>query len=202
MSTTPTILQRVARGEPGATDACVSEYGGLVWRLAKRYLDHADGEIEDAVQEVFIEVWLHAKRYNPDLGTEAAFVATIAHRRIIDKQRQITGRRRAMRKMADAELAANPTRGTAGASPGADGSEIHREEISRTFFGLPESEQTALRLALYRGMSHSEISRVTEAPIGTVKSRLRRAMMRLTQAVRENPAAAGVEPRPEMGGDA
>ena len=59
------ILLRISAGDKGAGAACVDEYGDLVWRLASRYLDRAKADIEDAVQEVFVELWQHAGRFDP-----------------------------------------------------------------------------------------------------------------------------------------
>ena len=84
------ILQRIADGEHSAVVACVDEYGGLIWRLARRYLGQSNGEVEDGVQEVFIELWLAAEKFDPSRGSEPAFVATIAHRRLTDYQRRVT----------------------------------------------------------------------------------------------------------------
>ena len=92
-----TILQRIASKDTDAIGACLDEYGDLVWRLASRYLDRESGDVEDAVQEVFVEVWLSAGKFDPAKGTEAAYIATIAHRRLTDYQRRLSVRRRVSR---------------------------------------------------------------------------------------------------------
>lgn len=176
-----TILQRIAAGDESAVDECVREYGGLVWRLARRHLDRADAEVEDAVQDVFIELWLASGRFDPGRGTEPAFVATLAHRRLIDRRRQVSARMRAHDRAAALEAPARLTP----AEPVAE----DRARIYEAFDGLPASEREALWMSVFCGLSHREIGHATQSPIGTVKSRLRRAMMRLTQVV----AGAGVE---------
>jgi len=170
-----TILQRVATGEEAAVDECVREYGGLVWRLAKKHLDHAPGEVEDAVQDVFLELWLSAGRFDPSKGREASFVATIAHRRLIDRQREITTRRKHHRKAAALDHAPRLSDDIRGVST------EDQVRLAVAFNGLPEAERDALWMSVYRGLSHREIGLATELPIGTVKSRLRRAMIRLTE---------------------
>lgn len=180
----PTILERISDGDESAAEECVREYGGLVWRLARRYLDRAESEVEDTVQEVFVEIWIHAKRFDPTKGTEAAFIATLAHRRIIDRQRKISTRRKHERAvMTESKLTLNqiPTIGID--ESGIMEAPLYRKELAQGFDSLPETEKTALWMSAYRGLSHRDISQITEVPVGTVKSRIRRAMIRMTKAI-------------------
>lgn len=171
------ILQRIADGDERAIAACLDEYGDLVWRLASRYLNRAQGEVEDAVQEVFIELWLSAGRFDPAKGGEPAFVATIAHRRLTDYQRRVTARRRATRSAQE----------NADRFPQSEMDRLAKDEQAgealAVLRSLPEDERHALWLWLYQGMSHREISEATRSPIGTIKSRLRRALLRICAAV-------------------
>lgn len=166
-------------------DDCVREYGGLVWRLAKKHLDHAPGEVEDAVQDVFLELWLSAGRFDPGKGREVSFVATIAHRRLIDRQREITTRKRHHRKAAALDRAPRLSEDAGGVST------EDQIRLAAAFNGLPEAERDALWMSVYCGLSHREIGLATELPIGTVKSRLRRAMVRLSEILGK--PAAGVK---------
>ncbi len=179
-----TILKRVAAGEEGAVVECVDEYGGLVWRLARRYLNRADGEIEDAVQEVFVALWIAADRFDPERGSEPAFVATLAHRRLTDYQRRVTSRRRNER------AAGRETQ-----FAGSDTDMMQLAEDSGRMIGrledLPEEERRAVWMSTYQGMTQSQISEATGAPLGTVKSRLRRGMRRLCEAFSSDAVGAG-----------
>ena len=68
-------------------DECLQKYGGLVWSIARKLCpNHADAE--DAVQEVFIEVWRHAGRFDPQVASEATYITMIARRRLIDRFRR------------------------------------------------------------------------------------------------------------------
>lgn len=175
------ILQRIANGDESAASECVQEYGGLIWRLARRYLDRAQSEVEDAVQDVFLEIWINAHRYDPSKGSEASFIATLAHRRIIDQQRKITSRRRheraAVQELKASGAAFNKSETNTNQAP------MYRKEVADGFNELPESEQTALWMSAFHGLSHREISDLTNAPVGTVKSRIRRAMIRMTKSI-------------------
>jgi RNA polymerase sigma factor (sigma-70 family) len=74
-----TVLDKVAAEAPGAVEECLNRYGGLVWALAQRYSPNP-ADAEDAVQEVFADLWRYAKRYDPCVSPEATFVAMIARR--------------------------------------------------------------------------------------------------------------------------
>jgi RNA polymerase sigma-70 factor, ECF subfamily len=88
-----TILQRIAIGDEAAVQDCLRAYGGLVWSLARRMLRNSD-DAEDAVQEIFVDVWKNAARFDESQASETTFIAMIARRRLIDRirfaQRRIT----------------------------------------------------------------------------------------------------------------
>lgn len=180
------ILQRVAAGDPSGVTACVEEYGDLVWRLASRYLGGATGEIEDAVQEVFVELWMAAGRFDPSKGSEASFVATIAHRRLTDYQRRVTSRSRTARNATPAD--ADPSRSLADAARRPEA-----KEAAEAFDRLPDEEKRVLWLALRGGLTHAQIADSTGTPVGTVKSRLRRGLARLSAMLGGEPALAARE---------
>lgn len=181
-----TLLQRISNGDADAVDECLKEYGGLVWRLAHRYLDRAKDEIDDAVQEVFLELWLHAKRFDPELGSEPAFVATLAHRRLIDYQRKVDSRRRGQRRVV-AEVKPPAHLNGKGSAAGAH---FEYAEVAEHFDLLPDGERRALWLAIHSGMTHLQISEAEEVPLGTVKTRLRRGLSRLRSALDRSPDSA------------
>ncbi|MCA9298586.1 MAG: sigma-70 family RNA polymerase sigma factor [Phycisphaerales bacterium] len=177
MGTSTTILQRIARGDESAVVECVDTYGGIVWRLASRYLGSSKGELEDAVQEVFVELWMHAGRFDATIGSEPSFVATIAHRRLIDYQRK---RRRHLMPSTEQVL-----------EPKSDVPEslqriVHDQSldaVAEAFDQLPDDERRALWMSIWGGLSHRQIAEATNTAIGTVKTRLRRALRRLHDSV-------------------
>lgn len=178
-----TLLQRIAQGDESAVTQCVDEYGGLAWRLATRYLGAGSPEVEDAVQDVFTELWLNARRFDPTKGSEPSFVATIIHRRMTDYQR----RRSARSRLASNASARRPDDGSPARGPERLQDYVKDQDLGhivRAFDTLPDEERTALWLSLHRGLSHSQIASATRAPIGTVKTRLRRGLMRLSDALR------------------
>jgi RNA polymerase sigma-70 factor (ECF subfamily) len=81
------ILEQVAAGDEKAVRACVSRYGNLVWSIALRLLK-SRSEAEDAVQEIFVDIWRSARRFDPSVASEATFITMIARRRIYDRLRR------------------------------------------------------------------------------------------------------------------
>lgn len=168
-----TILQRIAQRDQSAVAECLDAYGGLVWSLAERYLKPFGDDVEDAVQDIFVEIWRHAGRYDPAVASEATFIATITHRRLIDRRRRHGGR--------VALPLERPSDVPNHASLGHDRASVHDElDLARAAFAkLDRDEQQVLWYSLYHGIPHDRIADLIEVPLGTVKTRIRRGLARL-----------------------
>lgn len=183
------LLQRVAAGDTDAVTACVDRFGGLIWTLARRLLGEPS-EAEDAVQEVFIELWKSASRFDPSIASETTFVAMIARRRLIDI------RRRLARRPVDEGV---PVEQLAIESPdGADQVEM-RDEASQAAAALqllrPE-QRRVLQLAVCQGWPHQLIADRLGLPLGTVKTHVRRGLIKIREeldALRQEKPTGGVE---------
>ena len=81
------LLVRVASGDADAVKACIDRYGPLVWSITRKMF-RDERFAEDCVQEIFIELWKSAGRFDPERGSESTFIATIARRRLIDLRRR------------------------------------------------------------------------------------------------------------------
>jgi RNA polymerase sigma-70 factor (ECF subfamily) len=167
------ILQRVASGESAAVDECLARYGGLVWSIARRFSSNKT-DAEDAVQEIFVEVWRKAGRYDETVASEAAFIAMIARRRLIDRLRR--GRTRPDTEHLRDEL------------PSSEASASDRVEIcdeaarAKEYLAtLKSDERKLLELSVFSGLSHAQIADTTGLPLGTVKTRVRRGLTRLRE---------------------
>jgi RNA polymerase sigma factor (sigma-70 family) len=171
------ILERVGRNEPGAVDEMMSRFGGLVWSLARRSCP-TTAEAEDAVQEIFIELWKTASRFDPSIAGEATFVAMITRRRLIDRTRRRTRR--------PEPVALNES------SPAPESSDLHLEIAeeagiaSEAFERLRPEQRQVLSLAIHHGRSHEQIAATTGMPLGTVKTHARRGLIRLRQLLEAN----------------
>lgn len=162
------LLPAVASGEPDAVDRTIRRYAPLVWSLA-RSMGFDGPSAEDVVQDVFIDVWESAARYDPNRSEEATFIAMIARRRLIDLRRRLG--RRAQPEALEVELAED--------APEVGSSLELSDEArrARAAIGKLEPKQRQLvDLWIVRGLSHSQIAAATGLPLGTVKSGLRRAL--------------------------
>lgn len=169
-----TLLERVARGDSGAVREVLDTYGGLVYSLARRFTRN-EQEADDAAQDIFLDVWRSAARYDVSLGAEVTFIATIARRRLIDRARK--SGRESLRTTLAVEPAQPGTEEAADRVDRAD--EIGRAQAA--IESLSPEQQRVLRLSIYQGLSHERISEATGLPLGTVKTHARRGLIRLRE---------------------
>src|SRR5436190_9485281 len=127
-------------------------------------------EAEDAVQEIFIEVWKNAARFDPVLASEATFVAMIARRRLIDKIR-FSQRRISADSLED--ILAEP----AGSSEREMQVLVEGREAFKALNELRLEQRQVLQLSIIHGLSHQEIADATGMPLGTVKTHARRGLL-------------------------
>lgn len=170
------LLPRIAAGATAAVDECIARYGGLVWSLAKRrFRDSAD--VEDAVQEIFVDLWRSAGRFDPAAGSEVAFVATVARRRLIDRLR------RQGREVETVPLAAAADAEGAARFAGRERVETCDEAraAAEHLASLREEERRVLELSIFHGWSHAKISQETGLPLGSVKTHIRRGLISLRE---------------------
>ncbi len=163
------LLPRIAAGDERAVRDCVLRYGALVWSLVRRS-SVEDGDAEDAVQEVFIDLWRSAARFDATRMSEAGWVAMVARRRLIDRMR----RRQRLPELEplalDFDVADDGER---------DLDAVWRAERARQVLReLPAAQRQMLELSLVEGKTHDEIARDTGTPLGTVKSHIRRGLQR------------------------
>lgn len=183
------ILPQVATGDSRAVQTCIDRYGGLVWSLASRQLGNTT-EAEDAVQEIFIQLWKVAGRFDPAVASESTFVAMIARRRLIDRRRKL-GRAPDTRSI---ELADDPSCAT---DPGLAHIETREQaaKIESALAQLSDEQKQALKLSIHSGWSHSEIAEHLGIPLGTVKTNIRRGLIKVREllgAVTDGTAAGAV----------
>jgi len=165
------LLARIATGDTSAVSPFLDQYGNLVWSIVRRWLrNHAD--IEDAVQEIFFELWSSASRFNPALCSEAVFVMIVARRRMIDRVRRQSSLPR-VETIADVDQVILPI-----SDSGLSRMEIVEEALlaEQYLSTLRREEQTVLRLAIHEGLTHQKIAEQTGMPLGSVKSSIRRGL--------------------------
>ena len=170
---TQTILQRIATGDQSAVQDCIKSYGGLVWSLARRMLRNQD-DAEDAVQEIFLDVWKNASRFDPAQASETTFVAMIARRRLIDKIRHT--QRRISADSIDEVLAEPSTRDDKVMQ-----TNVEAREAAKALDQLRPEQRQVLQLSIVHGLSHQEIADSIGMPLGTVKTHARRGIIQVRE---------------------
>jgi RNA polymerase sigma factor (sigma-70 family) len=170
-----TILQRIASGDKTAVQMCLSTYGGLVWSLARRMSPNAD-DAEDAVQEIFVDIWKNAERFDPSQASETTFVAMIARRRLIDRLRKIN--RRPVTDSIEDMLSEPANRFDEKMQVSLEG-----KQAAEALKELRPEQRQVLQLSIYQGLSHQEIADALSMPIGTVKTHARRGILQVRETL-------------------
>jgi RNA polymerase sigma-70 factor (ECF subfamily) len=167
------LLGRVAQGDRAAFAELYDRTAPPVFGLVKRLLrDHAQSE--EVTQEIFLEIWQSATRYEPARGGAMSWMLTMSHRRAVDRVRASQASRDR-----DARV------GIRDHVPAFDSVaedvevQIESERVKEAMKRLTELQRQAVTLAYFGGYSHSEVSAMLKVPIGTVKTRLRDGMIRL-----------------------
>ena len=165
------LLQRLADGDLQALGAVYDRYAPMVNGLALRILRDT-GDAEDVVQDVFVQVWREAARFDRGRGSPQSWICTIARSRALDRLR----RRRARREEAGGEEAAATVSTDPGVSPA-----VLSVSMRKALDTLSIEQRRPLELAYYEGLTQVEIAERLQEPLGTVKTRMRTGLMRLRE---------------------
>lgn len=174
------LLARVAQGDHRAFEAVYGELVGPVYGVAC-YVLRNPAQSEEVAQEVLLEIWRTASRFDPDRGTVAAWALTIAHRRAVDRVRSEGASSRREQKAA-------PETG-----PGCDyvaevvQASLDRQRVRRCLDSLTARQRESIKLAYYGGYSYPQVAQLLGVPLGTVKSRIRDGLINMRTALRLTP---------------
>ena len=143
---------------------------------------HEEAEADDVLQEIFLQVWEEASRYSPKAGKPLGWMVTIARRRAIDRLRRRQAYCRARDRYEERVMQDSQT-------PRRDASETFilndlRHFLKKSIRALPQLQREAVELAFFQGLSHREIAAATDAPLGTVKTRLELGLQKLTHVLK------------------
>jgi RNA polymerase sigma-70 factor (ECF subfamily) len=178
------LLARITRRERAAFEQLYTRYSNILYATAMKFLKE-DADAQDVVQDVFIQIWDKAKLYDPAKGKPLTWALTMTRNRSIDRIRAIQRRTR-LRDDFEKETVADESAGIREALSGVDASErtqILREAVAR----LSPEQRKVIDLAFFGGLTQSEIADRLGEPLGTVKARARRGLMKLKELLGEKP---------------
>ena len=167
------LLSLVAQGDQAAFAKLYDQMAPRVLGLVRRLLrDHAQSE--EVTQEIFLEIWQSATRYDSSKGAAVGWIMTMSHRRAVDRVRASQSSRDRDVKIGIRDF--NPVYDNVSQTVE---TRIEHERVEKAMLRLTELQRQAVSLAYYGGYSHSEVAELLSVPIGTVKTRVRDGMIRL-----------------------
>jgi RNA polymerase sigma-70 factor, ECF subfamily len=165
------LLDAVARGEHGAFDLVYEQLREPIQRQVRAVL-RDPAQSEEVTQEVLLELWRTAFRYDPAKGSAVTWAMTIAHRRAIDRvRRSVASAAREQQAVRPEALWNEPAEAAADA--------LDRERLLRCLDQLSDLQREAITLAFYGGNTYGQVAAILDVPLGTVKARIRDALIKL-----------------------
>jgi RNA polymerase sigma-70 factor (ECF subfamily) len=160
-----TLLTRVAKGDQAAFEALYDQLSASVYGLIRKVLRNPS-QSEEVTQEVLLEVWRTASRFDPARGSASAWVLTIAHRRAIDRVRAEEAATAREQRSAEPPVATDEVAETVEAS-------LDAERLRRCVAGLTELQRESITLAYYGGYTYAQVAKLLDTALGTIKTRIR-----------------------------
>jgi RNA polymerase sigma-70 factor (ECF subfamily) len=161
----------VARGDAAAFDAVFDRISAHVFGIVRRVI-RDPAQSEEVTQEVLLEVWRNASTFDAGRGSVMAWVSMLAHRRAVDRVRSVQKETERERRIATSEI---PFDEVAEAVE----SGLERERVRRCLGTLTELQRESVTLAYYGGYTYGQVASLLSVPQGTVKTRMRDALIRL-----------------------
>lgn len=174
-------LRRIADGERDQLVVLYDHHARSVHSLALRMLGNPP-DAEEITQEVFVQAWRQAARYDASRGTVVAWLLMITRSRAIDRLR---GRPPIVDTPADEGVA----KWLAESSDGPEAQAVTAEQVDRVrraLAVLPRLQRVAIELAFYEGLTHADVAAQLEQPLGTIKTRIRLGLLKLRDAMRDD----------------
>ena len=165
------LLGLVARGDEAAYGVVYGQLAGHVFGIARSVL-RDPAQAEEVAQEVMLEVWRDAARFDATRGSAKAWVMTLAHRRAVDRVRSEQAAADRDQRAAKPEISYDVVAETVAAR-------LDAERVRRCLGSLTGLQQESITLAYYRGFTYRQVAALLKVPVGTVKTRMRDGLIRL-----------------------
>lgn len=171
-----TLMQRLAHQDERAMSEAYDRFSSVIYSIACRVLRPGQ-EAEDVVQEVFIKIWKQANRYQSDSGTPLGWIITMTRNQAIDKLRSLQRRSAILQDTYDEmpEVAES----TAHSGSHSLVNDEKKKLVQVALKTLPQDQKKAIELAFFSGLTQLEIAEHLQEPLGTIKARIRRGMLKL-----------------------
>jgi len=167
------LVRRIATGDHRAFDALYDQLGSLVYGIVLRVVCDPT-QAEEVTQEVFIEIWQHAGRFDGDKASARGWASIIAHRRGVDRVRSEQAARDLNERNARQPVLEQRT-----SAADAVSQRYERGQAAAALVALSETQREVIELAYYQGLTQSEIADRLRIPLGTVKTRARDGLSRM-----------------------
>lgn len=172
------LVRRVGKGDEQALAELYDRYAGLLTSLSRNIL-HDTSDAEETLQEVFVQVWKQAPRYDPSRSSVSTWLVLITRSRSIDRLRSRQVKERTVETLKQEKSDSH----TSHEGTGNVLLRERRKRLSAELALLPAEQKQVLELAFFSGLTQSEISESTGIPLGTVKTRTLLAMKKMRQAL-------------------
>ncbi len=177
------LMRAIQTADPDALSQLYDRYSGILKALIIRII-HNETEADDLLQEVFMEIWKHAKNYSIDKGRPLGWMVTLTRRRAIDALRKKQAYLRAGERF-QTETEQQPDAWVQNVTEKEIRSGDIRALMAKVINSLPQAQQQAIELAFFQGMSQREIAANTNIPLGTVKTRLELGLKKIYDGLKE-----------------